>query len=82
MNSRMTPEEAAQSVADNVNSDIARAIQDTPRLRAKYDELIAIQKKIDEARAAGRNVPIAWIQNPFHRRWYAKQDWLEDAEEK
>ena len=82
MNSRMTPEEAAQSVADNVNSDIARAIRDTPKLRAKYDELIAIQKRIDEARAAGRNVPIAWIRNPFHRRWYAKQGWLEDAEEK
>jgi multiple sugar transport system substrate-binding protein len=81
MNDRMTPEVAATTLGAQVNAEIARNIRDNAKLRAKYEEDVALQKKIDEARAAGRKVPAAWIKNPFHVRWYEFQGWLEDAEQ-
>ncbi len=80
MNNRLTPEEATRRLAAYVNEEIARNIRESARLRAKYEEDAAFQKQIDEARAAGRKVPAAWIKNPFHHRWYASQGWLEDTE--
>lgn len=80
MNNRLTPEAATQRLAAHVNDAIARNIRESSRLRARYEEDLALQAKIDEARAVGRKVPAAWIKNPFHHRWYASQGWLEDAE--
>jgi multiple sugar transport system substrate-binding protein len=82
MNDRMTPEDAVRVLADQVNADIARTVRDSEKVRAKYEEYTALQERIDEARAAGRKVPAAWIKNPFHLRWYAFNGWLEDAEQK
>ena len=81
MNNRMTPEQAVRVLAEQVNADIARNLRDSAKLREKHGEYAALQRKIDEARAAGRKVPAAWIKNPFHLRWYEHQGWLEDAEQ-
>ena len=81
MNNLLTPEQAVRKLADSVNTEIARTVRETAKLGARYEEYTALQRQIDEARAAGRKVPAAWIKNPFHLRWYAYQGWLEDAEQ-
>lgn len=82
MNNLLTPEQAVRKLADSVNTEIARTVRESEKLRARYEECMVLQRQIDEARTAGRKVPAAWIKNPFHLRWYAYQGWLEDAEQK
>ena len=79
MAGKATPAAAARETAARINGEIQRNLRESPTLRRKYDELAAIQAKIDERRKAGRKVPVAWIRNPFHRRYYAHKGWLEES---
>ena len=73
MNDRGTAEGAAQRCAERINGEIERTLKESAKLRRKYDEFVAIQKKIEQYRSEGKKVPVEWIRNPFHRRWYARE---------
>ena len=67
---RCTAQEAARTAADAINTEIERTLQDTPRLRQRYAQQCAVQKKIDQLRQAGEPIPLEWISNTFYRRYY------------
>ncbi|NKB68305.1 MAG: extracellular solute-binding protein [Candidatus Latescibacteria bacterium] len=71
----VTPQEAAAEAAQRIDAEIELTLKDSPSLRRKYGELIALQEKIDQYRQEGRKVPLEWIKNPFHRRYYIHQGW-------
>ena len=50
---------------------------ESPNLRSKYEEAVAVQEKIDSYRQQGRTVPLAWIINPFHRKYYVSKGWAQ-----
>ncbi len=75
-----TAEQAAEMTVQQVHAEMQRMLEENPNLRPLYEERLALQKKIDEYRAAGRKIPPAWISNPFHRHYYGKiKGWLETA---
>lgn len=74
---RLSPEAAAREVTERINRQIDLSLADNPGLRAQYDEACAIQARIDVYRKEGRSVPAAWVTNPFHRRVYEMNGWLE-----
>lgn len=74
---RLTPQEAAKEVADRINRALEINIRDNPALKSRYDEACAIQAKIEAHRREGRPVPKAWVTNPYHRRVYREEGWLE-----
>jgi len=76
MNDRLTPAEAATRVQRQINDEIDRTLEEQPKLRARYEAAVERQKQIDALRAAGEPVPIEWIANPYHRKWYEHQGWL------
>ncbi|MCB1103125.1 MAG: extracellular solute-binding protein [Opitutaceae bacterium] len=78
---RISPEEAARQAADRINREIQISLEADPALRPVYEQGLALQRKIEQARAAGRLVPAAWILNPFYRDYYRAQGWLTDAAE-
>lgn len=75
---RQTAAEAAQAMADRVNGEIQLTIARDPALRKLYAERTALQRRIEEYRAAGRRVPAAWVTDPFHQAYYRAQGWLEE----
>ncbi len=76
MNDRATAEEAGKTAADRINGEIRRTLAESAELRKRYAELTGLQEKIDAYRAEGRKVPLDWIRNPFHRRWYLEKGWV------
>lgn len=76
MNDRLTAEQAAAQAGARINAEIQRTLREQPGLQADYQRRLALQEKIDSLRAQGRPVPAEWIDNPFHRKWYAFNGWL------
>ncbi len=74
---RMTPEEAARTTANRVNSEIALRVRQDPTLRRSYEERVKIQQQIEARRAARLPVPASWISDPFHLTYYRAHGWLE-----
>ena len=74
---RLTAEQAAADAALRINDEINRTLMENPLLQAEYYKLTEHQKQIDARRAAGRKVPLAWIENPFHRAYYKFKGWAE-----
>ncbi|MEZ6192100.1 MAG: extracellular solute-binding protein [Phycisphaerales bacterium] len=72
-----TSRDAAGQVAAAINQEIALSLKDSDTRRALYDSLSDTQAKIDKLRAEGKKVPLEWITNPFHRRYYVKMGWAE-----
>lgn len=72
-----TPEEAAKLMADTVNEEIVRTLEEDPAKMAEYTRLQEVQSRIDQLRASGQKVPAAWISNPFLRTYYLAQGWAE-----
>lgn len=66
----ITAEEAVAQMHNGVETEIARFMKTHPELQAAFDEGRARQKKIDEAKAAGKKVPLALVNNPFLKKWY------------
>ncbi len=75
-----TPEEGGREIARRIDEEIQLTLKKSETLRAKYETLLAKQQKIDERLARGEKVPLEWIDNPFHRRYYAAMGMLEDNE--
>lgn len=69
--------DAARQVAAAINREITLSLKDSDSRRALYDALSETQAKIDQHRAEGRKVPLEWITNPFHRRYYVQMGWAE-----
>ncbi|MBN2713844.1 MAG: carbohydrate ABC transporter substrate-binding protein [Planctomycetes bacterium] len=74
-------EEAAARTQKEVNNEIQLNLKDYPKMRPLYEERVALQKKIDEYRKAGKKVPLEWISNPFFRRYYVDMGWAETKAE-
>lgn len=70
MSGVVTAEAAAKQAADRINAEIARTLEETPSLQAGYDKLLARQKQIDELKARGEKIPLAWVDNHYLRRYY------------
>lgn len=77
LNDFYAAEEASRLLEEKINARIQLNLKLNPELRAEYERRIAIQKKIDERRARDLPVPVSWIDNTFHRRYYEAQGWLE-----
>jgi len=73
----MSPEDAVKLCEQRINEEIARKLKENPKLRPEYNRQLAIQKKIDGLRKAGKKVPLELISNPFHKKYYKDMGWLE-----
>lgn len=75
---RRDPPEAAGPEAERIiNDGIERYLVEHPNRRPLYEELTERQKKIDALRARGEKVPLSWITNPFHRKYYLAKGWAD-----
>jgi len=74
---RLSAKESAEQASRQINTEIERSLQEDPSLRPRYEDACTTQKNIDEYRAAGKKVPLAWIKNPFYRAYYQAQGWAE-----
>ena len=74
---RMTAAEAAKAMGDRLNAEIQLRIDHDPELRKLYDQRVKLQRQIEARRAAGKPVPAAWINDPFHLAYYRAHGWLE-----
>ncbi len=77
LNDFYTAEEASRLLEEKINIQIQLNLKSHPELRAEYERRIATQKEIDERRASDLPVPLSWIENTFHRRYYEEQGWLQ-----
>lgn len=77
MNNLLTPEEAAKWVAQRINRELAHNVAESERLKKVYDQDLKLQEKIDRYRSEGRKVPLSWIRNPYHRRYYVFKGWAD-----
>jgi multiple sugar transport system substrate-binding protein len=79
---RISPEASAKQAAGRINHEIQISLESNPALRPAYEHGLALQRKIEAARAAGEPVPESWLLNPFHRAYYRAQGWLAESTEK
>jgi multiple sugar transport system substrate-binding protein len=77
MNGLIDAEAAGEMAAKNINMEIRRTLIENPKLQDDFDQARAIQEKIDAYRAQGKPVPLEWLKNPFHRRYYQEMGWTE-----
>jgi multiple sugar transport system substrate-binding protein len=75
----VTATEVAADTAARIDDDIKRTVERNRGLRERYEEYCELQRKIDERRRSGRKVPLEWIKNPFHRKYYADKGWIETS---
>lgn len=66
---------AARLAAASINNEIQRTLRENPDMKPRYEMLVARQKEIDRLRAAGEPVPLEWIDNPLHQRYYQEKGW-------
>ena len=78
LNGVRTPAQAAARAQQRVEREVQRSLEESPKLREEYEQMLAIQTKIERYRAEGRPVPAKWITNPFHLERYRRNGWLED----
>lgn len=79
LSGRLTAAAAAKQAAVRINAEIERNVGERPELRADYEKRLTQQKQIDALRSAGKQVPLAWIDNPFHRAYYRAQGWADEG---
>lgn len=77
MSGLLSAEEAGRRAASDINEEIRRTLSEQPETRAKYETLVQRQRLIEERRAKGEKVPLSWIENPFHRKYYQTMGWAE-----
>ena len=70
-------EQAAREVAEAINREIELSLADSQSRQELYIELCRTQDEIDRRRASGEPVPLAWITNPFHRKYYVEMGWVQ-----
>jgi multiple sugar transport system substrate-binding protein len=74
-----TAQQAGERVAQHVNAELARNLEDNPELREEYAKDVALQARIDKLRTEGKKVPLAWISNPFYRKYYQAMGWADTS---
>jgi ABC-type glycerol-3-phosphate transport system substrate-binding protein len=75
---RLSAEETAAETARSINLEIGRFLERYPEHRPAYEALVTRQAEIDDLRAAGTSVPLEWIINPFHRKYYPYRGWAKE----
>ena len=78
---QISPEDAGRIEQQRINAEIASNIAKDPKLRALYERLTAVQRRIDQRKAEGRPIPADWITNPFHLTYYKAQGMLEGVDD-
>ncbi len=64
-------------MAERINREIVRNVAQSERLKKVYDQDSLVQEKIDRYRSERRKVPLSWIRNPYHRRYYIFKGWAD-----
>lgn len=72
-----TPQKAAEKAARRSNALFGKRLEESPPLKARYLADVELQKKIEQYRAEGRKVPLEWLKNPFHKKYYVHKGWAE-----
>ena len=75
----MTLDEAVRNIEDRYNMEIEASKKANPRMMEAWKKDWAIQQKIDEYRKAGKKIPVEWIRNPFHLKYYREKGMLLDS---
>lgn len=75
MNDQCTAEQAVHDLAVEINAEIQRTLEENPVLRPRYQQMLALQREIEQLRQGGRTVAVEWIDNPFHREYYRFKGW-------
>lgn len=70
MNNLIDASEAARRMENDLNLEIRRNVEARTHLQNSYDEKIALQILIDEYKQQDRKIPLNWIDNPFHQKFY------------
>lgn len=68
--------EASRRIAQDINEEIQRTLEANEHMRARYEDLLHIQSRINEYKEAGNQIPADWVSNPFYRKMYAEQGML------
>lgn len=79
LNHRISSSEAARLMQDEINREIERILADRPDRRARHQNESARQLEIEARLARGERVPLSWISNPFHRRYYQQKGWVDPS---
>ncbi|MEE2659913.1 MAG: hypothetical protein VX733_15515 [Candidatus Latescibacterota bacterium] len=69
-----TPEVAAAEAARRITEEIQRTLRESPSLCVRYEKEVLLQAHVDSHRKQGRAIPMEWIHNPFHRKYYASEE--------
>ena len=88
MSELVSAQEAGADAEQRINAEIDRTLSENPKLLPRYRKRLARQAEIDELVTACRRaerqgaeplakVPLAWIDNVFHRRYYLDKGWAE-----
>jgi multiple sugar transport system substrate-binding protein len=93
INGNADPAEALASAKRRIDAEIARNIEENPKLRPLFDLKVAKQKHIDTMKQTivafqqanpgaavpdELQIPLALLDNPFHRAFYVHQGWARD----
>ncbi|MBN8219032.1 MAG: carbohydrate ABC transporter substrate-binding protein [Spirochaetes bacterium] len=73
MNDLHTAEEAVAMFDQAINEEVDRYVKSHPEIRARYAKALENQKIIDAAKAAGKKIPLALVDNSFLRRFYQER---------
>ncbi|MBL8991702.1 MAG: extracellular solute-binding protein [Spirochaetia bacterium] len=65
-----TAEKAAEIANGVVNKEIDRYLRIHPERMTEYNKALERQKKIDEAKKAGKKIPLNLVDNTFLKRYY------------
>ncbi len=72
---RVSVDNALDELVDLLERDIVRFVNESEKLKVKYEQQLKDQKEIERLREEGKLVPLHLITNPFYRRYYVEQGW-------
>ena len=75
---RLSADETASDTSRRINSEIERYLERYPEKQVAYKSLVNRQEEIGRRRASGELVPLDWITNPFHRKYYLYRGWARE----
>lgn len=65
-----TAEEALARFDEEVKKEMKRSLSQHPELKARYEEALVRQKKIDEIKKRGEKIPLDLVENTFLKKYY------------
>lgn len=72
-------EECGRRAAAEIDAEIAKSLEEHPKLRPAFERDREVQAQIDARKAEGRKIPRSWVKNPFYLKYYEAKGLLEDA---